>query len=317
MHIIIFGAGSVGLGIGSALLKAGAQVTFIGSPETVAALRAHGLKRTGIFGEMQHAPTSFEAFAQLDELSQEPCDFLLVTVKSFDTAAAASAIAAHPHLLSADSRIVLLQNGWGNAEVFAAQFPEAQVFNGRVITGFRRPDLNTVDITVHAEAVHLGSLFGANVDDLAPLAQAIDTGGIPCATTDNIEADLWAKLLYNCALNPLGAILRVPYGTLGAHAHTRRIMDAVVQEAFAAMKAGGHQTHWHSADAFLDDFYHKMLPPTADHESSMLQDIRAGRRPEIDALTGAVLDISGRFCLHAPHNATLFHMIKFFESRTG
>ncbi|MCC6144895.1 MAG: 2-dehydropantoate 2-reductase [Candidatus Hydrogenedentes bacterium] len=316
MHIIIFGERSVGLGLGSALLKAGATVDFVGSEETVHALRQSGLSRRGIFGTVDHPPSSFCAATRLADLPDEPCDYLLVTVKSFDTAAASQAIAAYP-ALSAQTRIVLLQNGWGNAEIFVESVPQARIFSGRVITGFRRPEPHQVDITVHADAVHLGSLFGAARDEVAALAEAMSLGGIPCITTDTIGADLWAKLLYNCALNPLGAILQVTYGTLGANAHTRRIMDAVVHEAFAAMQAAGHATHWSSPDAYLDDFYHKMLPPTADHESSMLQDIRSGRRPEIEAITGAVLDLAGRHGLEAPHNAMLFHMIRFLHERPG
>ena len=57
-------------------------------------------------------------------------------------------------------------------------------------------------------------------------------GGDEVVKKQDIERDLWAKLLYNCALNPLGALIGVPYGELGRHRETRAILEAVVHEIF-------------------------------------------------------------------------------------
>ena len=77
-------------------------------------------------------PAPFTAAERLDELPPGPVDFVLVTTKSFDSAAAAGDLAAHPHLLGDSGRIVLCQNGWGNAEIFAGLFPKPRVFNARI-----------------------------------------------------------------------------------------------------------------------------------------------------------------------------------------
>ena len=66
--VLIYGAGAVGLGIGSCLLRAGVSVDFIAREETVNALKSDGLVRSGIFGEHSAAAESFGAFASLDEL---------------------------------------------------------------------------------------------------------------------------------------------------------------------------------------------------------------------------------------------------------
>ena len=73
---------------------------------------------------------------------------------------------------------------------------------------------NEVEITVHADSIHIGSLFDGDLLCMEKLCELITKGDIPCEKTDSIEKDLWAKMLYNCALNPLGAILDVPYGVL-------------------------------------------------------------------------------------------------------
>jgi 2-dehydropantoate 2-reductase len=84
-------------------------------------------------------------------------------------------------------------------------------------------------------------------------------------------------MLYNCPLNALGALLKIPYGLLGEKESTREIMVAIVNEVFSVMRAIGYETHWINTHVFLEEFYVKLLPSTYEHESSMLQDLRAGK----------------------------------------
>ncbi len=163
MNSLLYGAGAVGLGLASCLLKNGERVDLVGRKETIAALQQHGLQRTGMFGDFQAAPDSFGAYTSLNQLPPTNYDFILVCTKSFDTRTSAEHIAGIPFLKNASTPIVLCQNGWGNAEIFAEQFPKSRINNGRVITGFRRPHKHQVDITVHADAIHLGSLFDDDV----------------------------------------------------------------------------------------------------------------------------------------------------------
>ena len=315
MNILLYGAGAVGLGLASCLLKAGERVDLIGREDTVAALQHNGLERTGLFGEFNAVPESFGAYASLSELPKTDYDFILVCTKSFDTREAAKQIAAIPFLKNASTPIVLCQNGWGNAEIFAENFPKERIKSGRVITGFRRPQKHQVDITVHADAIRLGTLFGDDVSGLDALSRAIADGGIPCAVTPTVSKDLWAKMLYNCMLNGLSTVFNVPYGTLGESPHTRELMAAIAHEVYAVMTAAGYDTHWASAGDYIDTFYKHQLPPTTSHEPSMLQDVRVGKRTEIDALNGAVVALGQQHGVPTPTNTTLTRMIQFMESR--
>lgn len=319
MRILIQGAGSVGLGLGSFLLAAGQQVGFLGRQAAVEALRSHGLRRTGRFGWHTAPPGTFEAASSLAELAERTDaapDFVLVAVKSFDSPAAADELAAETRRLG-DAPLVLCQNGWGNAETFAARFPEARVWNARVITGFRRPALHHVEVTVHAEPLRIGSLFGEPAARVAALCEALAAGGIPTEPTETIGADLWAKLLYNGCLNPACAVLGVPYGVLGGSPHGRALIEALASEIFAVMHAAGWHTHWESAGAWLEDFFERLLPVTAEHESSMLQDLRAGRPTEIDALTGAIVRLAAEHRTAAPANAALLRLVEVLDERRG
>ncbi|MFH1371963.1 MAG: 2-dehydropantoate 2-reductase [Planctomycetota bacterium] len=311
MKVLIYGGGSVGLGLASCLLKSQAEVCIIARADTVTALRKSGLVRTGIFGRFHAGPEVFSAYESLNEFVCSSFDFILVCTKSFDSAAAVDDISQHSRLLAAQTKIILCQNGWGNAEKFVFLFPKERIYSARVITGFTRRKPNEVSITVHADAVHIGSLFGCNLAPVQPLANAIAAGGIPAVTVPDIEKDIWAKMLYNCALNPLGAILDVPYGDLAQNPFTKDLMNHIVEEVFAVMKAAGFHTHWHSADGFLKVFYDKLVPATAGHKSSTLQDIAAGKKTEIDALTGAVLALADKFNIDVPYNRAVYSLVKF------
>jgi 2-dehydropantoate 2-reductase len=315
MDVLIYGGGAVGLGIASCLIRPGDRVEVLARPETAAALKTEGLRRTGIFGCTHARPDAFRCCSSLDEAAGGPYDFVLICTKSFDSASAAKDLAEHEPRLGPSATFVLLQNGWGNAEAFSAHFAKRRIYNARVITGFHRHRPNEVEITVHADAIHIGSLFAADLSAIEPLARAIRAGGIPCESTDSIEKDLWAKMLYNCALNPLGAILGVPYGALADAASTRALMDRIVEEVFAVMVAAGYQTHWPQPRQFLDIFYSRLVPDTAAHESSMLQDITAGRRTEIDALNGAVIRLAQEHRIPVPYNLAVYNLVRFLESR--
>jgi len=315
MRILIYGCGAVGVGIASCLLASGEEVDIIAREDTVASLRASGLCRTGIFGDFSAPAASYNCSVTLEELSRRAYDCILITTKSFDSRSAAEDISLHPFLMGAGTRIVLFQNGWGNADIFASFFPKERIFNARVITGFRRQDKNHVVITVHAEPIHIGSLFTDNDETIRRLCDSIRKGGIPCETVDDIGKDLWAKMLYNCALNPLSTLCDVPYGVLGEYEHSRLIMDRIVYEMFDVMRKHNYRTHWSDPAEYLKVFYKVFLPATADHESSMLQDLRAKKKTEIDALNGEVVRLAGVVRLGTPYNGFMYNAVKFIEAR--
>ncbi len=314
MDVLIYGGGAVGLGIASCLIRPGNRVEIVARAETVAALKNEGLLRTGIFGRVHVQAGAFGCCASLDEAARGPYDFVLICTKSFDSVAAAKDLADHEDHIGRGAKLVLFQNGWGNAEAFAVHFEKGRIYSARVITGFRRPRPNEVEITVHADAIHVGSLFATDLSVIQPLCRAIREGGIPCERTDAIEKDLWAKMLYNCALNPLGAILGVPYGALAEAASTKALMDRIVEEVFAVTVAAGYRTHWPEPRQFLEVFYGQLVPDTAEHKSSTLQDLAAGKRTEIEALNGAVIQLAQKHGIAVPYNLAVYNLIKFLES---
>jgi 2-dehydropantoate 2-reductase len=315
VKVLVFGAGAVGLGLASFLLQGEQRVHLVGKEKTALALRKNGLKRRGIFGEVWFSPQQFTVSSNLVETGRETFDFYLICTKSHDTENSARQLKGESNLARQKSPIVLCQNGWGNAEIFSRFFPNKQVFNARVITGFIRPEPHVVDVTVHAQPVHLGSLFHEYSTCLLDLAEALSQGGIPSAVTNGIGKDLWAKMLYNCPLNGLGAVLQVPYGHLGASGNSRAIIKQIVEEVFQVMQGLDYESHWQSSEEYLQYFYAKLLPSTYEHESSMLQDIRAGRNTEIEALNGVIVKEGRKLGMDVSCNEIVRNQVLFLQNR--
>ena len=132
-----------------------------------------------------------------------------------------------------------------------------------------------------------------------------------------MHAYLWTKVFYNAALNPLGALLGLPYGALAADADARAIMDDVITEAYAVARARGVRPGVPSAEAYRRLFYERLVPATADHRSSMLQDLERGRRTEIDAINAALATFGAAAGVPTPVNTTLTRLIRWRERLGG
>lgn len=319
---LIVGAGAVGLALGTCLHAAGRSIHFVLREDPAAQSMPHpiekfGLRRTGLLGDYHVPPGVAGISRSLAELPDLEIDSILVCTKSTANPSIVRDLVGAWGKFRHSPQLVICQNGWGNAEAFARALDPQRVANASILTGFRRREGHSVEVTVHARAIQIGSLYSPETETLAPLCAAISRGGIPCEPSATIGADLAAKLLYNCLLNPLGALARVPYGRLGDSASTRAILEATAREIFEVLDAADVQTHWPDAESYLATFYGELLPPTADHESSMLQDLQAGRATEIDALCGAVVRLGQKFGVATPVNGALRDLIHAAEGRTG
>jgi 2-dehydropantoate 2-reductase len=231
-------------------------------------------------------------------------------VKSWDTRDMTARVAP---LLAPDGRVICLQNGLGNLETATEMAGRSRVLGGRVIFGAEVPEPGRVRVTVIADPVLVGAPDGndAALDaEARRWAERFSAAGIPSRYTDRLIPELWAKVLYNAALNPLGALLGVPYGRLADDPDTRAIMDEVIDEAFAVARACGVTLAWATAMEYRQVFYGRLVPSTADHRSSMLQDLERARPTEIEAINGYVVRQGASHGVPVPVNATLARLVR-------
>ena len=312
MKALIIGTGAVGCAVAIAAINVGMETALLARSKTAAYLREHGLKRTGIFGDITIPADRFSVYEDYDEIPSD-YDYVIVAVKTLANENVASALHTHPGILGESGRIVIFQNGWGNDVPFLAYFPSCRVFNARIITGFQRVAPGVTNVTVHTAPILLGSLHADAADELEPLAQAIRDSGIPSQLSEELEEALWAKMLYNTTLNPLGAILNMSYGELASSQHLIAIMNRMIEETFAVMDAAGYKTFWKNAEAYREVFYGKLLPDTFAHRSSTLQDIEKGHQTEISTLNGCIIRIGEQYQVPTPTHRMIVELIRGIE----
>lgn len=315
MHFLVYGAGALGQALGCLLAAAGHEVVLVLRQRYIEAMRAGGLRVTGIFGEYRTAPGQLALWPDLKGRNGERFDYVLLTTKTYDTATAVAEIAA---LAGCRCPVVSLQNGCGNLEQLIAVVGTERSLAGRVITGFEIEAPGTVRITVSADRVHIGgSERGAIPAAAANLAAVLDRAGLPSLAVADVHQSLYAKLLYNCALNPLGAVLGVHYGALAESASARRVMDTVIAETFAVIRAIGGTLPWSEPELYRRLFYDQLVPATYHHRPSMLQDIEQGKPTEVDAMVGYVAARGERHGVATPCCRLLAELVRAREQTAG
>ncbi|MDD2837278.1 MAG: ketopantoate reductase family protein [Methanothrix sp.] len=314
---LIYGAGAIGSVLGGFLQKLGRSVTYIGRGKHFLALSEKGLRITGIWGEhfIPARETQIPLQTPATSAAKKQFSTILLCVKAKDTYAAATEAKT---LLAEDGIMVSMQNGLNNWETIARLVGEDRTVGARVIFGAEILKPGHANVTVNADDVLLGEPFlPVNRSLLVALEDDLNRSGIPCkiVSKDEIWAAIWGKVLYNCSLNPLGALLEVAYGDLGENAETRGIIKVIIEEIFLVLRAKGVKVPYQDADEYYHYLLEKQLPPTVGHRASMLQDILSGRQTEIEALNGAISSYGRDYGISTPYNDLLTALIKFKEKK--
>jgi 2-dehydropantoate 2-reductase len=289
MEIVVLGAGSLGSLVGG-LCAREHRVTLVGRDPHIGAVRDSGLHVGGAFDFTVHPA------ARTDP--PPTADLALVTVKAFDTEAAARDLAD----CDLDA-VCSLQNGLGNEEVLAAHLDG--VLAGTCTYGARLVEPGRVECTGIGE-IALGAPDGGDSARAGRVGRALQAAGIETAVADDMPRRRWEKLAINAGINPTTALARVPNGAL-SNGPLAGIAREAARETARVAREQGVDLGDEAAVAALDG----VVEATAANTSSMLQDVAAGRRTEIDAINGAVLDRAGR---PVPVNRTLAGLVRAWEA---
>lgn len=311
MKILVFGAGAIGSVLGGFLAKAGHDVTLLGRAWHLDVVRVQGLAISGLWGE--HRVEDLTTATSPDTLTAagSPFDWVFVCVKAHQTAATASLVA---QLLGPRTLVCAFQNGLGNYEALTQAVAPSRVALGRVIFGVELTP-GHARVTVCADEVLIGAPDRAFPrESVGALVAALQESGIPARATTTILQVLWAKVLYNCALNGLSTLLEVPYGKLLDSPHARRLMHEIIEEAYRVAAAHQIRLEPSTAEAYRELLFTRLIPDTAAHRSSMLQDVAAGKPTEIEALNGALVRLGQQARVPVPINTLITRLVHAKEA---
>ncbi|WP_295031049.1 ketopantoate reductase family protein [uncultured Methanobrevibacter sp.] len=314
MNILVIGSGAVGIGLAASMLSQGANVSIFARGKTACEIQTNGIRRTGLFTNYSFSKDEVNVYEDYSKIPKNTIDYVFIATKTTANDDISQKLSENRDILKENSKIIIFQNGFGNDEPYLRFFDKKYVFSARVITGFTRPKKYISEVTVYTEPILIGSLQKEDPKELQIIADMITASGIKCELTDEIDKYLWAKMLYNCTLNPLGAVLDVNYGKLTENEYTLEIMNNLIDEIFNVIKASSYSTLWNNSDEYKDIFYSKLIPDTYNHYSSTHQDIQRKIKTEIDSLTGKVIQLGEKNNIDVSTNKIIYNLIKAIES---
>ena len=292
MEIIVLGAGAIGSLYG-AKLAADNDVTLVGRDEHVRAINRHGLRIEGIESEVVRV----RARTEIERIGPEA--LIILATKVTDNAAALGPIVS---LVRDDTTILCLQNGIGSEQIARTALGGRGVVL-RAITQFGAIFKSPGVIRFMARGYTLIEQH-ARSDRLAAV---LTRAGLDCRVSPEIAADVWHKLVINCVVNSITAILGCDVGGI-ANPQLNPLKRLVINECVTVAAAEGLILKNKFVDQ-IDDFFRP-----SHNLASMLQDLGRGRATEIDYLNGAVVALGAKHGIECPVNAALTAIINAMEA---
>ena len=293
--IMVMGAGALGSLFGGLVANAGYDVTLVAREWHVSAIKKHGLRISGL----TNVTVDVKAVTAPD--AAETPDIVLFTVKSYDTEAAARQLKPCIHEGTA---VVSLQNGLGNEERLSEILGAEHVLGGVTAYGALLKEPGHVVHTGVGDTF-IGELDGRFSKRVLRICEILNDGGIKAEAVTDIRRKIWEKLIVNAAINPITAIARVRNEEL-LRGELRWLMEAAAREAASVARRAGVGI---DVEAAVEKAV-EVATKTGKNESSMLQDVKRGKRTEIDAISGEIVRLAEKLGMEAPVNKTLHALVK-------
>ncbi|MGA8031737.1 MAG: 2-dehydropantoate 2-reductase, partial [Casimicrobiaceae bacterium] len=316
MKIAIIGAGAVGGLVGTKLALAGEQVTFIARGANLDAIRRNGMKLIMGDGTEQVAKN---VVATSDYAAAGAQDLVILAMKAHQVEAVANDV---PRLFGPDTAVITMQNGipYWYFQKHGGEFEGTPVHSvdpnetisrsipaGRIIGCVVYPasELIAPGVVRHIEGNRfpLGELDGSITERVARASQCLINAGFKAPVLEDIRAEIWLKLWGNLTFNPISALSRATLVDICRDPATRELAAAMMTEAQAVAEKLGVRFRVSLEQRIAG------AEKVGAHKTSMLQDVEAGRPPEIDALVGSVVELGRLTGTPTPHIDAVYALV--------
>lgn len=297
MKVTVLGCGALGSLMAFRLSRAGTDVQVCQRPgPQLDALESGGVVFLDQDGKEERARCRVApSLSQLDK-----ADVTLVMVKSYQTEEAALKLSGH---LTPSGIALTLQNGLGNAETLASVLGEEKIAAGTCTYGAHR--VGPARVAWGGDGlIRLGPWKkGVDIDFVAEL---LERSGLQTKLEENPRRALWEKVILNAAVNTVSALTRLENGVMLGNPETLGLIDGIVREGVEAASLSGFELGNESMRALVM----LVLEKTAKNRTSMLQDVENGRRTEIDAIVGTLVEAGRKNGVSLPRLETVYALVK-------
>jgi 2-dehydropantoate 2-reductase len=317
MKIAIVGAGAIGGYVGVKLALSGQDVTFVARGANLAALRERGMRLIMQDGSEQVAAN---VKATDDYAQAGPQDVVILALKANQVEAVAQQV---PKLFGPSTAVITMQNGipyWyfhkhgGPLEgsCVSSVDPDGALLQtippSRVIGCVVYPacELAAPGVVVHVEGDRfpLGELDGSTSERVTRISGCFTAAGLKAPVLENIRSEIWLKLWGNLTFNPISSLAHSTLVDICQYAPSRELAADMMREAQDIAGKLGIEFR-----VTLDKRI-AGAEKVGKHKTSMLQDIEAGRAPEIDALVGSVVELGRMTRTPTPHIDAVYALVK-------
>lgn len=300
MRIAVIGAGALGCLFGGRLAASGQEVTLVHYRQPyVDHLNNRGLRvESDLNGS---GPLEVAVSATTNAATVGPVDLAMIFVKAHQTEIA---LDQHTACFGPDTTVLSLQNGLRHYDVLREAVGPERALAGVTYQGavIREPGV----VTHTSNGV---SAFGGEASSVDHIATALEDAGFPIERVADPRSAIWAKQLISLPIKPLAALTRLTNGELVADKELVNLMAAIIAEAEAVADA-------RNIDLPNKDYLNRVqniCEGATDHRSSMLQDVLAERKTEIDAVNGAVVDLAAEEGIPVPTNKQVTRLVRGLE----
>ncbi|MBP72559.1 MAG: hypothetical protein CMA70_03135 [Euryarchaeota archaeon] len=310
MRVAILGTGSLGGVITGSLADTGAELVCISRGRTVEILRS-GLTIFTPEGTVEMIPGDRYSLIDseggpVNESMYNSCDVAIIAGKA-DSTSVLSSIAED--IVSDRGFVVSIQNGIGNAGIIASRVGWERVVGGSTTHSAWRDSDGGVHWTGRG-SFSIGSMDGSDPSPIeSEFVSLLHESGLNPVWSSDINKEIWSKLMVNVAINPICAIAGIRNGGLLEIPELWSQSLEAMREAESVARASGVDL----GAMDIEDYLKKVVTATADNRVSMLQDLMAGRRTEIDVICGAVISKGEELGIKTPRNEILLALIKGIE----
>jgi 2-dehydropantoate 2-reductase len=316
MKIAVVGAGAIGAYVGARLALAGEEVTFLARRANLDALRERGVKL--IQDGVETVIAGVNATDDYDAAGRQ--DVVIVAVKANQLGGVACRL---PRLFGADTAVVTMQNGipyWyfhahggplegsvvrgvDPAGDLAVQLPPDRVI-GCVV--YPACELVAPGVVRHIEGDRfpVGELDGSDTPRVRTISDVFTKAGFRSPVLDNIRSEIWLKLWGNLTFNPISGLTHATLEDICRDPLSRGLATSMMLEAERVARKLGIEFRVPLEKRIAG------AEKVGRHKTSMLQDIEAGRAPEIDALVGSVVELGRLTETPTPHIDAVYALVR-------
>lgn len=317
---MILGAGGIGSVVAAHLAKTRHDVTLVARGEHLHAILERGLEVRGL--------RSFTTDVDAAETAAGACDLLVVATKTPDTETALASVAS-----LRPAAALSLQNGLLKDRTLTDLFGTERVIGAATMIGASRTAPGVVEQTLDGVTV-LGELEGAVTTRVQEIVDAWSRAGLATLAVDDVRSHEWAKQAIQAAVSPLAVMTNLPSHLIWGTRPLAESVVLVVQEVAHVAGALGIELSdfegygfdvraiaTESAEAatqrILDRGAALIAAGKTDIIISMLQDVRSGRRTEIDETAGFVVSEAERLGIETPRLSFACEVVRGIEIATG